>query len=94
MSNNEFNLKELIKELNELNSKVVKRLELIIYLLLQQRKREIEIPKKEIIQELYGWGFSDIEIAKILGKSRGYISGEITQFRKSKKKEKESKWTS
>jgi len=91
MPNNKFNLKEVVKEFRESNLEVVKRLELIIYLLLKKGEHEGQITKREIIKELSEWGLKDYEIANILGRSRNYVAKEISQLKKSKKKQKESK---
>lgn len=76
MTNKEINLEE-----------ITKRLDIIIYLLIKQTQEKDEATKKEIIADLFEWGLKDFEIAKILGKSRSYVSSEITKFKKSKKKE-------
>jgi hypothetical protein len=76
VTNKEINLEE-----------ITKRLDIIIYLLIKQTQEKDEATKKEIIADLFEWGLKDFEIAKILGKSRSYVSSEITKFKKSKKKE-------
>jgi len=60
---------------------ITKRLDVIIYFLLDQRRQQGK-SNREIIKEMSEWGLKDFEIAKILGKSRGYVSGELTQIRK------------
>jgi len=76
MTNKEIDLEE-----------ITKRLDIIIYLLIKQTQEKDEAKKKEMITELFEWGLKDFEIARILGKSRGYVSSVITVYKKSKKKE-------
>jgi len=76
MANKEIDLEE-----------ITKRLDTIIYLLIKQTREKDEAKKKEVIAELFELGLKDFEIAKILGKSRGYVSSVITVYKKSKKKE-------
>ena len=68
---------------------IIKRLDLIAYLLLEQKRQEKS--SREIIKELSEWGLKPFEIAKILGKSSSYIRSELTQIRKSVKKQKVKK---
>ena len=63
---------------------IIKRLDLIAYLLLEQRRQDGK-PNREIIKELSEWGLKDFEIARILGRSRSYVASELTQIRKTKK---------
>jgi len=77
------------KELNL--EQVTKRLDIIIYLLIKETQEKDEATKKEMIAELFEWGLKDFEIAKILGKSRSYVSSEITKFKKDKKKKEMKK---
>lgn len=80
MTNKDLNLED-----------VTKRLDLIIYLLIKQSQEKDKATNREIIGELFEWGLKDLDIAKIFGKSRGYIASEITQLKKSKKKQEVSK---
>lgn len=74
---------------NELNyGEIRKRLDLMIYLLITKKQANGEATKKEMIIELYEWGLKDYEIADILGKTRSYVSSEITKFKNAKKKKR------
>lgn len=70
---------------------ITKRLDVIIYLLIKQTKEKDETTKKEMIAELFEWGLKDFEIANILGKTRSYVSSEITKLKKGKKKKEVKK---
>jgi hypothetical protein len=77
----------MTKENEEINvEEVTKRLDVIIYLLLEQ-KRQAGVSKKQIINELSTLGLKDWEIARILGKTRSYVSSELTQIKKPNKKQ-------
>ena len=80
MTNKEINIEE-----------ITKRLDVIIYLLIKQTKEKDETTKKEMIAELFEWGLKDFEIASILGKTRSYVSSEITKLKKGKKKKEVKK---
>lgn len=76
----------MTKENSEMNiDEVTKRLDIIIYLLLEQ-KRQAGMSNRDIIKELTNLGLKDWEIAKILGKTRSYVSSEVTQIKKPNKK--------
>jgi len=60
---------------------VLKRLDILIYILLRQEKLQ-EMTGRDHIGLLTSLGLRDIEIANILGKSRGYIASERTKIRK------------
>lgn len=75
------------KENTETNmEEVTKRLDVIIYLLLEQ-KRQGGTSRRDIIEQLTDLGLKDSEIARILGKTRSYVSSEVTLIKKTKKKE-------
>jgi IS30 family transposase len=59
---------------------VEKRLDAIINILLSQTQLQEE-PTRNKIALLSSIGFSDSEIARILGRSRGYVSSELTLVR-------------
>jgi len=63
---------------------VEKRLDAIINILLRQTKLQ-EGSSRAHIALLYSIGFSDSEIARVLGKTRGYVSSELALIRKAKK---------
>lgn len=60
---------------------VLKRLDILIYILLRQESIQ-EMTGREHIGLLTSLGLRDIEIAGILGKSRGYVASERTKIRK------------
>lgn len=60
---------------------VTRRLDVIIYLLLDQKKQQGK-SNRDIIKELSEFGLKDSEIAKMLGRSRSYVASELTQIRK------------
>lgn len=63
---------------------IQKRLEVLIYL--QLRRNEIEeMNVGEQFVLLKRLGFDDSEIANLFGKTRGYVSSEITRLKKRKK---------
>ena len=76
---------------------IIKRLDVIIYLLLKQNKEQ-EATTRKMIKELNDIGLKDYEIAKIFGKSRSYISSELTLLKglktKSSKGGKNGRWES
>ncbi len=77
----------MTKEKSQMNmEEVTRRLDVIIYLLLEQ-KRQAGMSTRHIIKELTTLGLKDWEVAKILGKTRSYVSSEITLIKKSSKKE-------
>lgn len=55
------------------NEEVVKRLDTLIYLTLNQAPFD-KLTERERIQTLKGLGFTDTEIATMIGKTRGYVS--------------------
>ena len=65
---------------------IINRLDVIIHLLIEQAQEKEGATRREIIGRLNELGLKDIEIAKIFCKTRGYISGEIAQHKKTKKK--------
>ncbi len=65
---------------------IEKRLDAIINILLRQTKLQEETSRRHIAL-LSSNGFSDIEIAGILGRTRGYVASELTQIRAKKKNE-------
>jgi hypothetical protein len=62
---------------------VVKRLDALIYLAMNQA-RLADLTSEQKIKELKGLGFSDTEVAKIIGKTRGYVSSVTSRARKGK----------
>lgn len=71
---------------------VVKRLDVIINLILQevgtQDDNEEEQRKRKQIKMLRDVGLSNTEIAQILGKSESYISSALSKMKKATKKQK------
>lgn len=68
------------------NSKdIIKRLDVVIYLLLKQSQGQ-DATTRQMIKELNDIGLKDYEIAKIFGKSRSYISSELTLLKRLKTK--------
>lgn len=65
---------------------IKKRLEVMIYLLLQSKPRDSEeISLRNQIRLLYGLGLKPKEISEILQRSNNYVNKEIFELRKSKK---------
>ena len=62
---------------------IVKRLDALIYIALNQA-RLTDLKSEQKIQELKGLGFSDTEVAKIIGKTRGYVSSAVSRARRRK----------
>jgi len=75
---------------NSTLEEIKKRMDLIIYLLLDIKKQEGK-KAKEIIKELSEWGLKDYEIANILGKTRSYIASELSKTKKSLEKGEDKK---
>ena len=70
---------------NEYLKEISRKLDIIIRLIiLQQIKNK---PVKEQIIELYKLGFSNKEIARMLGKSESHVAKEISIYRKQIKEE-------
>jgi hypothetical protein len=65
---------------------VERRLDAIINILLRQTRLQEESARDHIAL-LHSQGFSDIEIARILGRTRGYVSGERVKMRTAQKNE-------
>ena len=59
---------------------IEKRLDAIIRILLKQTEVQ-ESSTRNHIQLLSEMGLADVEIARILGRSRGYVSSELTVIR-------------
>lgn len=64
---------------------ITKRLDVIIYLLLDKKRNEGK-SNREIIKELSELGLKDTEICKMLGKSRSYVAKELTLIKKNVRK--------
>ena len=62
---------------------IVKRLDALIYLTLNVARLK-DLTSEQKIQELKGLGFTDIEVAKIIGKTRGYVSSAVSRARRRK----------
>jgi hypothetical protein len=65
---------------------IERRLDAIIGILLKQTDLQ-ERSSRDHIAMLSSMGFKDVEIARILGKTRGYVSGELVEIRKRKRLE-------
>ena len=78
--------RSLSEQGNERLDGVERRLDAIIGILLKQTDLQ-ERSSREHIAMLSSMGFKDVEIARILGKTRGYVSGELVEIRKRKKLE-------
>ena len=76
--------RSLSEQGNERLDGVERRLDAIIGILLKQTDLQ-ERSSREHIAMLSSMGFKDVEIARILGKTRGYVSGELVEIRKRKK---------
>jgi DNA-binding CsgD family transcriptional regulator len=68
------------KEASEWNEGIAKRLDAIIRILLRQTEVQ-EMSARGQIQLLEELGLSDAEIARILGRSRGYVASELSKMR-------------
>ena len=62
---------------------IVKRLDALIYLTLNVARLK-DLTSEQKIQELKGLGFTDVEVAKIIGKTRGYVSSAVSRARRRK----------
>ena len=60
---------------------IVKRLDALIYLTLNVARLK-DLTSEQKIQELKGLGFTDVEVAKIIGKTRGYVSSAVSRARR------------
>ena len=66
---------------------IQKRLDIFIALLLKEKlKKDKSLTMKELINLLSSLGLKYTEIANIFGKTPSYISSELTQMKKKKKK--------
>lgn len=65
---------------------IERRLDAIIGILLKQTDLQ-ERSSRDHIAVLTSMGFKDAEIARMLGRTRGYVSGELVEIRKRKKLE-------
>jgi hypothetical protein len=66
---------------------IQKRLDILIALLLKEKlKNDKSLTMKELINLLSSLGLKYTEIANIFGKTPSYISSELTQIKKKKKK--------
>jgi len=79
----------MIEKTNFDSESMVKRLDVIIYLLLKQNQDKWST-SRQMIKELNDLGLRDYEIAKILGRSRSYIASELTLLKKLKNKPRET----
>jgi hypothetical protein len=59
---------------------LIKRLDILIYILLRHGNIQ-EMTSREHIGLLTSLGLRDVEIANILGKTRGYVASERTKIR-------------
>ena len=60
---------------------IEKRLDALIYVVLNQARLN-DLTAEQKIQELKGLRFTDTEVAKIIGKTRGYVSSVTSRARK------------
>lgn len=68
---------------------ITNRLDVIIGFLVELAQEKNVASNREIIGRLNEIGLKDTDIAKILCRTRGYVSGEITKYKAEKgKKEK------
>jgi hypothetical protein len=58
-----------------------KRLDALIYILMNLKRFET-IRAEDRILELRGLGFSDTEVARIIGKTRGYVASVTSRARR------------
>ncbi len=65
------------------DDELVKRLDALIYLGMNQARLN-DMTSEQKIRELKGLGFTDTEVAKIIGKTRGYVSSVTSGLRKRK----------
>lgn len=68
-------------------NKLTKKLDVMIYLLLDGRRKD-GVSARDMVKELMDLNLKDTEIASILGKSRSYISKEMSQIRKYRRRKK------
>lgn len=61
----------------------IRKLDVIIYLLAKSYMNTNKIQMRKVISEFHNIGLKDGEIANIFGKSKSYISSELTQIKKS-----------
>lgn len=63
---------------------VLKRLDILVYLIAEQVHEQTGRPKAEMFIRLRDLGLKEIEIAKIFGTTRGSVSGQITKLKQVK----------
>ena len=69
---------------DKLIESLLKRLDVLINLALKREMANNALTARDAIGFLNNLGFTDTEIANILGRSRSYISSELTVIRKRK----------
>lgn len=61
-----------------------RRLDAIIYLLMNLKRLEVMTAEDRIL-ELSGIGFSATEVARIIGKTRGYVTSAVSRGRRKRR---------
>ena len=70
---------------------LLRRLDVLIHFALKRELSTNSLTTREGINILNQLGLSDKEICRILGRSRSYVSSELTQIRKRREKNEERK---
>jgi DNA-binding CsgD family transcriptional regulator len=65
--------------------KVEKRLDVVIHILLRQTQLQ-EMTSRDHINFLSSLGLRDVEIARILGRTRGYVASELSKIKSKSEK--------
>ncbi len=68
--------------ISDSNQEIIKRLDTIVYLLLEMKDRDGKMPIKDKVRLLNDAGLDYNQIAKVLGKSPGNIAVQLTMIKK------------
>lgn len=71
--------------MEELLQSIDSKMNVIIGLLLERNISENNIPEKELIKKLSGFGLNNKELAKIFGKTSKQVSDQIYKAKKKKR---------
>lgn len=69
------------------DQEILKRLDAIVFLLLEIKDKEKRMPTKEKIKLLNDLGMNYTQIAKVLGKKPGHVAVELSLIKKVEKKQ-------
>ena len=69
----------------DINEEILKRLDAMVFLLLEIKDRENKITLKDKIRLLNDAGMDYNQIAKVLGKTPGHVAVQITMIKKNEK---------